>query len=129
MKDHSSSFEDVLQTFLDFLSVEKGLSANTILSYSRDLKKLFLFFNKEKIPWRKAKEADLVKFIHHMSQSGLSARSLARLISSLRSFYRFLVLDGILKTSPAANLSSPKSWISSKRSKSFCSSPPMMNVA
>ena len=112
MKDQPSSFEGVLQTFLDFLSVEKGLSANTILSYSRDLKKLFLFFSKEKIPWMSAKETDLVKFIHHMSQSGLSARSLARLISSMKSFYRFLVLDGILKKSPAANLSSPKSWIS-----------------
>ncbi len=112
MKDNPSSFEGVLQTFLDYLSVEKGLSANTILSYSRDLKKLFLFFNKEKIPWMSAKDEDLVKFIHHMSQSGLSARSLARLISSMRSFYRFLVLDGILKKSPAANLSSPKSWLS-----------------
>lgn len=112
MKDQPSSFEGVLQTFLDFLSVEKGLSANTILSYSRDLKKLFLFFRKEKIPWMSAKEADLVKFIHHMSQAGLSARSLARLISSMKSFYRFLVLDGILKKSPAASLSSPKSWVS-----------------
>ncbi len=112
MKNNPSSLDGVLQTFLDFLSVEKGLSANTILSYSRDLKKLFLFFNKEKIPWMNAKEADLVKFIHHMSQSGLSARSLARLISSMKSFYRFLILDGILRKSPAANLSSPKSWLS-----------------
>ncbi|MFC2165921.1 site-specific tyrosine recombinase XerD [Acidobacteriota bacterium] len=112
MKDNPSSFEGVLKTFLDFLSVEKGLAANTILSYSRDLQKLFLFFNKEKIPWMSAKETDLVKFIHHMSKSGLSARSLARLISSMKSFYRFLVLDGILKKSPAANLSSPKSWLS-----------------
>ena len=112
MKHHPSSSEDALQAFLDFLSVEKGLSDNTILSYSRDLKKLFLFFDKEKLLWMKAKEADLVKFIHHMSRSGLSARSLARLISSMKSFYRFLVLDGILKKNPAANLSSPKNWLS-----------------
>jgi len=110
MKHHPSSPEDALQLFLDFLSVEKGLSDNTILSYSRDLKKLFLFCNKEKILCVKAKEADLVKFIHHMSRSGLSARSLARLMSSLKSFYRFLVLDGVIKKSPAANLPSPKSW-------------------
>jgi len=111
MKEQPLSFEGVLQAFLDFLSVEKGLSANTILSYSRDLSKLLLFFNKEKIQWMQANETDLVKFIHHTSQSGLSARSLARLISALKSFYRFLVLDGILKKNPAANLSSPKSWL------------------
>ncbi|MBN1222048.1 MAG: site-specific tyrosine recombinase XerD [Candidatus Aminicenantes bacterium] len=112
MKSHPSSFEDVLQAFLDFISVEKGLSANTVLSYSRDLHKLSLFFSKEKIHWARAEDADLVKFIHHMSRSGLSARSVARLISSVKSLYRFLVLDGVLKKNPAVNLTSPKSWLS-----------------
>jgi len=112
MKNHPASPEGVRQAFLEYLSVEKGLSLNTIQSYSRDLNKLFLFFQKEKIPWMRARESDLVKFIHHMSRSGLSARSLARLISSLKSFYRFLILDGILKKNPAINLTSPKSWFS-----------------
>jgi integrase/recombinase XerD len=112
MKNLSASPEGIRQTFLEYLSVEKGLSLNTIQSYSRDLNKLFLFFQKEKIPWKSAKEPDLVKFIHHMSRSGLSARSVARLISSLKSFYRFLILDGILKKNPAINLTSPKSWLS-----------------
>ncbi len=112
MKNHPASPEGVRQAFLEYLSVEKGLSLNTIQSYSRDLNKLFLFFQKEKIPWMRAKESDLVKFIHHISRSGLSARSLARLISSMKSFYRFLILDGILKKNPAINLTSPKSWFS-----------------
>jgi integrase/recombinase XerD len=112
MKNLLASPEGVRQAFLEYLSVEKGLSLNTIQSYSRDLNKLFLFFQKEKIPWMRARESDLVKFIHHMSRSGLSARSLARLISSLKSFYRFLILDGILKKNPAINLTSPKSWLS-----------------
>jgi len=112
MRNPSSSAEDVLQLFLEFLSVEKGLSLNTILSYSRDLEKLFLFFKKEKIHWLKAKEEDLIMFIHHQSRSGLGARSSARLISSLKSFYRFLILDGLLEKSPASNLSSPKVWFS-----------------
>jgi integrase/recombinase XerD len=112
MNNHSASSEGVLRAFLEYLSVEKGLSINTLKSYSRDLGKLFLFFQKEKILWKSAKESDLVKFIHHMSLSGLSARSLARLISSLKSFYRFLILDGILKKNPAGNLTSPKSWLS-----------------
>lgn len=112
MKNLPFSHEDILQVFLEFLSVEKGLSLNTVLSYSRDLKKVFQFFRKENIPWLKAGEEDLIRFIHHQSRSGLSARSLARLISSLKSFYKFLVLDGVVKKNPAVNLSSPKTWLS-----------------
>ena len=108
----ASSFGEVLKIFLDYLSVEKGLSQNTVHAYAQDLKKYFLFFKKEKILWGKAKEEDIVKFIHQQSRSGLSARSLARLISSLKAFYRFLVLDGSLKKDPTVNLSSPKFWFS-----------------
>lgn len=111
MKNLSSSPETVLQVFFEFLSVEKGLSSNTILSYSRDVIKLFNFFKKEKITLLEAKEEDLVRFIHHQSRAGLSARSLARIISSLKSFYKFLVLDGVIKKNPAVSLSSPKTWL------------------
>jgi integrase/recombinase XerD len=110
MKDKPSSDEDILCIFLDYLSVEKGLSQNTVHSYSLDLRKLFLFFRKEKIAWLKAKEEDLIQFIHHQSRAKLSPRSLARLVSSTRSFYRFLVLDGLIAKSPATNLSTPKLW-------------------
>ncbi len=112
MKSSSLKLEEVLQVFLDFLSVEKGLSSNTVLSYSRDIQKLHQFFQKEKLSWLKAGEDDLVRFIHHQSRAGLSPRSMARLISSMKSFYRFLVLDGILKKNPAVSLSSPKAWLS-----------------
>ena len=77
MKDKPSSPEDILRVFLDYLSVEKGLSPNTIRSYSLDLKKLFLFFHEEKISWLKAEEENLIKFIHHYSRAKLSPRSLA----------------------------------------------------
>jgi integrase/recombinase XerD len=110
MKEKPSSPQDILRTFLDYLSVEKGLLPNTIHSYALDLKKLFLFFHKEKISWCKAKEEDMIKFIHQQSRAHLSPRSLARLISCTRSFYRFLVLDGLVAKSPAANLSAPKIW-------------------
>lgn len=112
MKKLPTSPEEALQVFLQFLSVEKGLSPNTLLSYSLDMQKLFQFFKKEKISWLNAEEGDLIKFIHQQSRSGLSARSLARHISSVRSFYKFLVLDGLIKKTPAVNLSSPKIWLS-----------------
>ena len=112
MKNPRTPAEDVLKLFLDYLSVEKGLSANTILSYGRDLEKYLLFLNKERIDWSRADEEKLVRFIHQQSLAGLQARSRARLISALKSFYRFLVLDGLVKKDPVANLSSPKTWLS-----------------
>jgi integrase/recombinase XerD len=111
MKEKSSSPGDILSVFLDYLSVEKGLSPNTIHSYSLDLQKLFLFFRENQIVYSKANEENLIKFVRHLSQAHLSPRSLARVISSLRSFYRFLVLDGVIAKSPAANLSTPKLWM------------------
>ncbi|MFZ2052872.1 MAG: site-specific tyrosine recombinase XerD [Candidatus Aminicenantales bacterium] len=107
-----SSAEDVLRLFLDYLSVEKGLSRNTILSYGRDLRKFFLFLEREKKDWARADENTLSLFVHRQSQAGLQARSLARLISALKSFYRFLLLDGFVAKDPTANLSSPKTWLS-----------------
>jgi integrase/recombinase XerD len=103
--------DDIIRLFIQYLSVEKGLSPNTQQAYNLDLMKFTFFLKKEKISWFAVKEEDLIKFIHHTSRSGLSARSLARMISSLRSFYRFLILDGFLEINPAANLSSPKIWL------------------
>ena len=112
MKDPRSPAGDALHSFIDFLSVEKGLSRNTLLSYERDLAKLLLFFRKEKLAWTNAGEMDLVRFIHEQSRAGLSARSLARLVSAMRSFYRYLVLDGMVERDPADGLSSPSVWLS-----------------
>lgn len=112
MNGPGSSAEDALRSFLDYLSVEKGLSRNTILSYGRDLRKFLLHLKREKKDWSRADENTLALFIHRQSQAGLQARSLARLISALKSFYRFLLLDGLVSQDPTASLSSPKTWLS-----------------
>lgn len=112
MKQQFSSAGDILGIFLDYLSVEKGLAHNSILAMSRDVRKLFFFLQKKKLTLSKVREEDLVEFIHSLSLSGLSARSLARIISSLRSFFTFCILDGYLKKNPSGNLSTPKIWFS-----------------
>ncbi len=112
MKDLPSPAEAAVRAFLDYLSIEKGLSANTRAAYGRDLAKLILFFNKEKVSWKKANEEDLVGLVRAQSRSGLSARSLARLISAVRSFYKYLLLDGVIGADPAERLSSPSVWLS-----------------
>ncbi len=103
--------EDLLKIYCDYLAVEKGLSANSINSYALDISKLFNFLNKENKGIFKLKEKDLVNFIHLQAQSGLSPRSLARLVSSIKSFFKFLVLENYFNNNPAESLSSPSLWM------------------
>jgi len=107
--------EDILSRFLLFLQVEKRLASNSVQAYGRDMGKFLLFLKRDKISWEKAGEADLVRFIHHESCSGLAARSLARLISALKAFYKYLILDGKLRINPTIHLTSPKAWLSLPR--------------
>ncbi|MDY0231800.1 MAG: site-specific tyrosine recombinase XerD, partial [Candidatus Saccharicenans sp.] len=111
MKPIKPKQEDLLKIYCDYLAVEKGLSANSISSYALDIRKLFDFLNKGSEGILKLKEKDLVNFIHLQAQSGLSPRSLARLVSSLKSFFKFLVLENYLNNNPAEGLSSPSLWM------------------
>ncbi len=110
MKPAASSPEDALRLFLEYLAVEKGLARNTILSYARDIRKFLGFVKAGKLAWNRVSEETIVRFIHRESQAGLSARSLARLISALRSFFKFLVLSGFVKKDPSSQLTTPSTW-------------------
>jgi integrase/recombinase XerD len=105
-----SHSEDPVRLFLEYLTVEKGLARNTILAYERDLEELGRYLRREKAKWTGVKEETVVKFIHLRSREGLSARSLARLVSSIRSFFKFLVLSGIIESNPSEQLTSPATW-------------------
>ena len=103
--------ESALQPFLLHLQAERGLSTNTVRSYALDLAKLTEFLARMKTPLAKVDEETLIRFIHGQSRGGLSSRSLARLISALRAFFRFMVLEGRIAKNPAADLTAPKSWL------------------
>jgi integrase/recombinase XerD len=111
MKLPASSPEDALRLFLEYLTVEKGLARNTVTSYARDVRKFTDVLRTGKIAFNRVSEDTLVGFIHRESQSGLSARSLARLISALRSFFKFLVLSGFIKKDPSSELTTPSTWL------------------
>jgi integrase/recombinase XerD len=111
MKPSASSPEASLRLFLEYLTVEKGLAGNTVQSYARDVRKLVDHLKVRKIALHRVTEETVVGFIHGESQAGLSARSLARLISALRSFFRFLVLSGFVKTDATAQLTTPSTWL------------------
>ena len=90
------------------MKLEKGQSANTFDAYKRDLDKLLRYLAAEKIDVLKVKLEDLEFFAASISDLGIGPRSLARILSGVRQFYRFLVLDGYLEVDPTELLESPK---------------------
>ena len=111
MRSPAASPEAAVRLFLEYLAVEKGLAANTIQSYARDVRKLTDFLAARKAPLARAGEDTLVAFIQGESRAGLSARSMARLVSALRSFFRFLALSGLIKRDPTSRLTTPSTWL------------------
>ncbi len=96
-----------MKRFLNFLSAERGASWNTIESYKRDIEKLLMYCEKNGIKVNSIQELQLVDFIKQESKK-LSVRSLARLISSIRTFFKYLALAGLVETDPTGLISSPK---------------------
>lgn len=102
--------KDVQNEFFNYLRVERGLSPNTLVAYGGDLEKLAAFARQSGKDLVSLERDDLIRFIQHLHELGLEARSIARALVTIRSFFKFLVLDGLLKRDPSANLESPKSW-------------------
>jgi len=91
-----------------WLKLEKGLSANTIEAYSADLNKFFHFIENERLNVLEINYANFQQFIAQLCDIGISPRSQARIISGIKSFYRFLLLEDYLQTDPTELLEAPK---------------------
>lgn len=102
---------DLIDVFLHYLSVEKGLSNNTIFSYKGDLNKFTNYLeNKEIDSFSKVNRDNISNFMFDQKKRGLSASSIARNLVAIKMFYRFLLRERILKTDPTAVLEAPKLW-------------------
>jgi len=101
--------DKVLSAFADHLAVEKGLSANTVEAYLRDLRDWGDFLRGKGVTaWEDASRQNLIDFISHMQRTQALARStIARRLSSVRGLYRFLVQEGISESDPSANIDLP----------------------
>src|SRR5437870_1738991 len=99
---------DLVREFLTYIQVEKGLSANTLQSYQRDLARLQAWTEKNGKRIEKLERKDLREWIARMSRDGLAPASVSRAVSALRGFYRFLMLDGHIKFHPAEDLHTPQ---------------------
>jgi integrase/recombinase XerD len=88
--------------------VEKGLSANTISAYKRDLNKFEGFTRKRKLNLESVRRDDLVDFLAGLYRQKLESRTVARQLVTLRNFFRFAQIQGLIAEDPSINLESPK---------------------
>ena len=99
--------KDIVSRYRRYLKLEKGYSANTLDAYMRDVDKLFRYLAVEQVDVLDVKLEDLEHFAAFISDLGIGPRSLARILSGVRQFYRFLVIDGYLEVDPTELLESP----------------------
>jgi len=105
----SGRAEGWLGRYLDHLAAERGLAANTIDSYRRDLRIL----ERALAPRRRLEEVrreDLLRVLRRMRVEGRSARSVSRWLVAVRGFLRYLEGEGVIERNPAANLDFPRTW-------------------
>ena len=100
--------KDIVSRYRRYLKLEKGYSVNTLDAYMRDVDKLLRYLAVEQIDVLDVKLEDLEHFAAFISDLGIGPRSLARILSGVRQFYRFLVIDGYLEVDPTELLESPK---------------------
>jgi integrase/recombinase XerD len=98
----------VMASFLMHVRVEKGLSANTISAYKRDLQKFNEFARKRKLTLESVSRDDLVDFLAGLYRQKLESRTVARQLVTLRNFFRFAQIQDLIPEDPSINLESPK---------------------
>lgn len=98
-----------LEDFSHYLSVEKGLAQNTLESYRRDLKKFFIFLEKEKVLSPKDVDHQLItRYLQTLKEKGLAPSTISRNVASIRSFFNFLVQENLLDDNPAQLVKAPR---------------------
>ena len=99
-----------VNSFLDYLKVEKGLAALTVSVYQSDLAQFSDFLRKRKRALREARRQDVRDFLNALLSNGVDGRSVARKLSTMRHFYKYLLLDRYIEADPTLNLDTPKQW-------------------
>lgn len=110
-KQKSGDYDDpVVKNFLDYLNVEKGLTPLTVGAYKSDLIQFaeFLAARHRELP--NARREDVRAFLSQLFANGVKDRSVARKLSALRHFYKYLLLDRIIQQDPTLEIDSPKQW-------------------
>jgi len=101
---------DIVDSFISYLSAEKGLSKNTVISYLFDIGKFLDFLKSNKSDLVRFSRDELIDFLGLLRQEGYSVSSVCRIISSIRGLCRYMVIERIRSDNPSENLETPKKW-------------------
>jgi integrase/recombinase XerD len=100
-----------IEAFLEHVGVERGLSPRTTEAYARDLERLITFLRARGIARpADASTTDLREFVYHLKDRGLGVTSIRRSLSAVRTYWRFLLSEGLAVTDPTERLELPRSW-------------------
>lgn len=102
-----NSLTDIVRRYLRYLKLERNYSSNTLDAYKHDFDYLLRFLSDRGLAPLDVKLEDLQQFAASLHEQGLTAKSQARILSGIRSFYRYLLLDGYLEVDPTELLESP----------------------
>lgn len=100
--------DDIVTKYKNYLLLERSLSPNSIEAYMDDLTKILSYLNDEQLELREVSLDNLEQFVAQLYDLGISARSVARIISGTKSFFNFLLLDGYIEADPTELLETPK---------------------
>ncbi len=104
------SWKSHINGFRSFLQIEKSLSTNSVSAYESDLEKLlqFLEVKGKKVSPKKIQSKDIREFMQWIALMGLSAKSQSRILSGIKAFFRYLILEDELKHNPTDLIEAPK---------------------
>jgi len=103
--------ENWTEQFLNYISVERGLSVNTISSYKRDLNIFQKYLGTKNIgSWAKVSRSDINSFLLKRREDGINPATVARELVAIKMFFRFLAQEGLLKEDPTLVLEAPRLW-------------------
>ncbi|MEK7813159.1 MAG: site-specific tyrosine recombinase, partial [Candidatus Desantisbacteria bacterium] len=101
--------KDKIDDFINYLGVERGLSENTLAAYMEDLLQYVEFLKTIHVnSWDEVMRGQIISYIVYMRDLGLKATSISRKIAALKTFFRFLIQEGVLKIDPAIDIDLPK---------------------
>jgi integrase/recombinase XerD len=114
--ERAAFFVTHLPLFLDYLTIEKGLSKNSIAAYRADLRHFGHHLQKEGLDTDRVERIHVIRYFQSLRSSGISARSVARALAAIRGLYRFLATEKLITKDPTENVENPKLWSSLPKS-------------
>ncbi len=104
------AFENILNEYKFYLKLERNLSENTVMAYLEDISKLHIFLRQQDKHnnFENISSTELHEFLFEIAKSGLNEKSQARIISGLKSFFKYLIIEEIIEKDPTELLDAPK---------------------